>query len=146
MRRATAVRLGGAHELVGIETEEFRELARGARGSGHLARRGGHGHGNEIAREHTLTAIEQIPAHRLQQHALFLIQVGAFGVTRMLDDLQPADAQPHREQPQRQAGRSHQHPTLAHFPVGQLLPSVERRFTQTAGPSQARCGGAAGTH
>src|SRR5258708_21362274 len=88
--------------------------------------------------------VEQLAARGPGQDTLLLIALRALGIETVKAHLEPRDAQPQAGQPEKQTGRSHQHPTPAHVRVGQLLPSVERRVTQTARPSLAPCGGAAG--
>src|SRR5262249_35816808 len=98
---------------------------------------------DEIAGQRPAVTVEQLAALGRQEDAMLLVALGTRLEARMTYDLQPHQPRPEGEERQQQTGRSHQHPTLAHFRVGQS-PSMERRFTRTAGPSLARCGGAAG--
>ncbi len=127
-----------------VQVQQGRQAAGHGGGVGHLARGRRDRAGHQVARQRAPAPVQQLAADRADQHALLLVQLRALRVVRVLDDLQPRHAQPQDDQTKQQTGRSHQHPAPARIPVGQLLPSVERRFTRTAGPSQARCGGAAG--
>src|SRR5258705_9861897 len=88
--------------------------------------------------------VEQLAARGPDQDTLLLIALRALGIETVKAHLEPRDAQPQAGQPEKQAGRSHQHPTPAHVRVGQLLPSVERRVSQTPRPFLAPGGGGAG--
>ena len=134
----------GAREPRGIEAEGARQNAGGGARILHLARGRRDRVGEQVARQRPAPPVEQRAAHRLEQHAQLLVALGALRVVGVTEDLEPCGARPQARETQEETGRSHQHPIPAHFPVGQILSSLERRFTQSAGPSQARCGGAAG--